>query len=174
MRQLFLPLALLFGPALAGPCAQRPYTLETEYGLLGGHELTYDGETLVFEGEACLEKGEVYLEAPLLRYLESDQRLEGENLKGHALGWQVRAERLLGKTLIRVVLEKGRLRAEVEEALLPKENAPLEAKGVFLNLIKRPHPHLPGALGKGGGDKGGDPPQTPSRYPLRLRGGDRP
>lgn len=143
MRQLLLPLALLFGLALAGPCAQRPYTLETEYGLLGGNDLTYDGETLVFEGAACLEKGEVYLEAPLLRYLESAQRLEGENLKGHALGWQVRAERLLGKTLIQVVLEKGRLRAEVQEALLPSENAPLEAKGVFLNLFPSPKDRTP-------------------------------
>ncbi len=55
---------LFLGAALAGPCAERPYTLETEEGLLGGEEMSYDGEALVFEGWACLEGKGFRLEAP--------------------------------------------------------------------------------------------------------------
>ncbi|MGQ9511258.1 MAG: hypothetical protein ACUVS9_05070 [Thermaceae bacterium] len=125
-----IPFGLLLSLALAGPCAQRPYTLETAYGLLGGNDLTYDGEALVFEGAACLEKEGIYLEAPSLRYLEATQSLEGEGLKGSAFGWKVQAEKLRDRTLIRPVLERERLKVEAEEALLED---PLKAQNLLLH-----------------------------------------
>ncbi|WP_022798867.1 hypothetical protein [Thermus islandicus] len=119
---------LLLGAAWAGPCAERPYTLETEEGLLGGENLSYDGEVLVLEGRACLEREGLYLEAPLLRYREG-KGLEGTGLKGEAAGWRLEAKRLEGRALKGVRLERGRLRAEVEEVSLED---PLVGKGVWL------------------------------------------
>ncbi|GGN00294.1 hypothetical protein GCM10007092_12870 [Thermus composti] len=120
--------ALLLGVALAGPCAERPYTLETEEGLLGGENLSYDGEVLVFEGRACLEREGLYLEAPLLRYQEGEG-FQGENLRGEAEGWRLQAEKLKGKTLEEVRLEKGSLKARAAKVLL--ERPPL-GQGVYL------------------------------------------
>jgi hypothetical protein len=108
---------LLLGAALAGPCAERPYTLETEEGLLGGENLSYDGEVLVLEGRACLEREGLYLGAPLLRYREGEG-LEGRGLTGEAEGWRLEAESLEGKALRRVRLEKGSLKAQAERVLL--------------------------------------------------------
>ncbi len=118
-----LVLALLLGAALAGPCGERPYTLETEEGLLGGENLSYDGEVLVFEGRACLEREGLYLETPLLRYLEAQSAFQAEGLRGEAQGWRLWAERLEGKTLYGVRLEKGSLKAEAESLRL--ETPPL-------------------------------------------------
>jgi hypothetical protein len=75
---------LLLGAALAGPCAERPYTLETEEGLLGGEEMSYDGEALVFEGRACLEGKGFRLEAPRIAYLEREGTFQAEGLTGLA------------------------------------------------------------------------------------------
>ncbi|GAA5336455.1 MULTISPECIES: hypothetical protein [Thermus] len=123
MGRFLLLLALWGSLALAGPCAQRPYTLETEEGLLGGEELSYDGEELVFEGRACLEREGLFLEAPLIRYREEAKAFFAENLTGEAEGWRIQAERLEGKTLKGVRLAQGRLRAEAESVLL--ESPPL-------------------------------------------------
>ncbi len=129
MRRL-LPLLALWGSlALAGPCAQRPYTLETEEGLLGGEELTYDGEELVFEGRACLEREGLLLEAPLIRYREEARAFFAEGLTGEAEGWRLQAERLEGKALKGVRLARGKLRAEAESVLL--ETPPL-GQGILL------------------------------------------
>ena len=119
---------LLLGAALAGPCAERPYTLETEEGLLGGENLSYDGEVLVLEGRACLEREGLYLEAPLLRYREGEG-LEGRGLTGEAEGWRLEAESLEGKALRRVRLEKGSLKAQAERVLLER---PPVGQGVYL------------------------------------------
>ncbi len=124
-----LVLALLLGAALAGPCGERPYTLETEEGLLGGENLSYDGEVLVFEGRACLEREGLYLETPLLRYLEAQSAFQAEGLRGEAQGWRLWAERLEGKTLYGVRLEKGSLKAEAESLRL---ETPLLGLGVRL------------------------------------------
>lgn len=124
----WLWLCALGGLALAGPCAERPYTLETEDGLLGGENLSYDGEVLVFEGRACLEREGVFLQAPSLRYQEG-KGFWAEGLEGEAEGWRLSAQRLEGRTLYAVRLEKERLRAQVESLLL--ENPPL-GQGVFL------------------------------------------
>ncbi|KHG65867.1 hypothetical protein QT17_04840 [Thermus sp. 2.9] len=129
MGRLVLLLALLGSLALAGPCANRPYTLETEEGLLGGEELSYDGEELVFEGRACLEREGLFLEAPLIRYREEEKAFFAENLTGEAEGWRLEAKRLEGKTLKGVRLAQGRLRAEAESILL--ERPPL-GQGVYL------------------------------------------
>lgn len=122
--------ALLFflGLALAGPCAERPYTLETEDGLLGGENLSYDGEVLVFEGRACLEREGLLLETTTLRYREGEG-FQGEGLKGEAEGWALLAERLEGRTLKGVALRKGRLEAQAEEVVL---ESPPKGKGVLL------------------------------------------
>ncbi|GAB5602434.1 hypothetical protein FJNA_09590 [Thermus sp. FJN-A] len=124
-----LALVFLWGAALAGPCGERPYTLETEEGLLGGENLTYDGEVLVFEGRACLEREGLYLEAPTLRYREEEGELQGEGLRGEVEGWRLQAEGLSGKALRGVRLEKGRLKAWAERVLL--ERPPL-GQGVRL------------------------------------------
>ncbi|MFN4074212.1 MAG: hypothetical protein ACK4G4_12470, partial [Thermus sp.] len=92
-----LVLGAFLGLALAGPCRERPYTLETEDGLLGGQEMSYDGEVLVFEGQACLEREGLYLEAPAIRYLEEGGSFQAEGLRGEAEGWQVEARELVGK-----------------------------------------------------------------------------
>ncbi len=123
-----LALALLLGAALAGPCGERPYTLETEEGLLGGENLSYDGEVLVLEGRACLEREGLYLEAPLLRYREGEG-LEGRGLRGEAQGWRLEAESLEGKTLYGARLEKGRLKARAERLFL---ESPPRGQGVEL------------------------------------------
>ncbi|WP_144033096.1 hypothetical protein [Thermus oshimai] len=127
MRGVFFLFVL--GVALAGPCAQRPYTLETEEGLLGGENLTYDGETLVLEGRACLEREGLFLEAPVLRYRE-EEGFFVEGPKGEVEGWALSAERLEGKTLRGAVLKKGRLEAKAEEVRLEK---PPVGKGVLLS-----------------------------------------
>ncbi len=119
---------LLLGAALAGPCAERPYTLETEEGLLGGENLSYDGEVLVLEGRACLEREGLYLEAPLLRYREGEG-LEGRGLAGEAEGWRLEAGRLEGKLLKEVRLARGSLRAEAAELTL---SSPPEGRKVRL------------------------------------------
>ncbi|WP_038055485.1 hypothetical protein [Thermus amyloliquefaciens] len=128
MKRL-LVLGTLLGLALAGPCGQRPYTLETEEGLLGGEEMAYDGEVLVFEGRACLEREGLYLEAPAIRYLEAEGTFRAENLRGEAQGWRVEAEALLGKALQGVRLSRGRLKAQVERLSL---EAPLQGEGILL------------------------------------------
>lgn len=129
MRWLPLALALLSSLALAGPCGQRPYTLETEEGLLGGEEMTYDGEVLVFEGRACLEREGLYLEAPVIRYLEKEGSFQAEGLKGEAEGWRVEARVLLGKELKEVHLAQGQLKAEVASLAL---GTPLKGRGILL------------------------------------------
>lgn len=122
-------MGVLLGLALAGPCAGRPYTLETEEGLLGGEELTYDGEVLVFEGKACLEREGLYLEAPAIRYLEGEGRLQAEGLRGEAEGWRLEAQALSGKELRGVRLARGRLRAEATRLWLER---PLKGEGLLL------------------------------------------
>ncbi|MGC8877504.1 hypothetical protein [Thermus sp.] len=119
---------ILLGTALAGPCAERPYTLESEEGLLGGENLSYDGEVLVLEGRACLEREGLYLEAPLLRYREGEG-FQAKELRGEAQGWRLEAERIEGKTLYGARLERGRLKARAERLLL--ETPPL-GQGVEL------------------------------------------
>jgi len=125
----FLVFGLFLGLALAGPCGQRPYTLETEEGLLGGEEMSYDGEVLVFEGRACLEREGLYLEAPVIRYLEKEGSFQGEGLKGEAEGWRMEAKVLLGKELKEVHLAQGQLRAEVASLTL---GTPLKGRGILL------------------------------------------
>lgn len=88
MRWL-LVLGIFLSLALAGPCGGRPYTLETEEGLLGGQEMSYDGEVLVFEGQACLEREGLYLEASTIRYLEAEGTFQGEELQGEIEGWRL-------------------------------------------------------------------------------------
>lgn len=161
-----LALALLLGAALAGPCGERPYTLETEEGLLGGENLTYDGEVLVFEGRACLEREGLYLEAPAIRYLQEEGNFRAEGLGGEAQGWRLGAERLEGKTLYGVRLEKGRLKARAERLHL--ETPPL-GQGILPGK-----PRLPGAGGGGLFYPGGGPAQGLPRHPLPLRGGGAP
>ncbi|WP_135257487.1 hypothetical protein [Thermus caldilimi] len=129
MRERLFVLALGLGLTLAGPCGQRPYTLETEEGLLGGEEMSYDGEVLVFEGRACLEREGLYLEAPAIRYLEAEGSLQAEGLRGEAEGWRVEAEALQGKALQGVRLSQGRLKAEVRRLSL---ETPLKGEGVLL------------------------------------------
>ncbi|WP_201773576.1 hypothetical protein [Thermus filiformis] len=121
-------LLVLGGWALAGPCAQRPYTLETEDGLLGGENLSYDGEVLVFEGRACLEREGLLLEAPVIRYQE-EGGFQALDLKGEAEGWRLWAERLEGKVLEGVRLERGRLKAKAQRVLLER---PPVGQGVLL------------------------------------------
>ncbi|WP_279165367.1 hypothetical protein [Thermus scotoductus] len=128
MRWL-LVLGIFLSLALAGPCGGRPYTLETEEGLLGGQEMSYDGEVLVFEGQACLEREGLYLEASTIRYLEAEGTFQGEELQGEIEGWRLRAKALEGKELKGVVLERGRLRVEAERVGL---EAPTQALGVLL------------------------------------------
>nr|BAL53096.1 hypothetical conserved protein [uncultured Deinococcota bacterium] len=128
MKQV-LTWALLLGAAFAGPCGERPYTLETEEGLLGGENLSYDGEVLVFEGRACLEREGLYLEASVIRYLEKEGSFQAEGLRGEAEGWRLEAARLEGKALLGVRLEKGSLKAQAEKVLL--ERPPL-GQGVYL------------------------------------------
>ncbi|GLV48241.1 hypothetical protein TJA_13970 [Thermus sp. LT1-2-5] len=96
---------------------------------MGGEELSYDGEELVFEGQACLEREGLFLEAPLIRYRETEKAFFAENLSGEAEGWRLEAKRLEGKTLKGVRLAQGRLRAEAESVLL--ERPPL-GQGVYL------------------------------------------
>jgi hypothetical protein len=120
---------LLLGAALAGPCAERPYTLETEEGLLGGEEMSYDGEALVFEGRACLEGKGFRLEAPRIVYLEGEGSFQAEGLTGLAQGWRLEAGRLEGKLLKEVRLARGRLRAEAAELTL---SSPPEGRKVRL------------------------------------------
>ncbi|RTI00613.1 hypothetical protein CSW23_08370 [Thermus scotoductus] len=132
MRALKRALSLvgfLFLPALAGPCEGRPYTLETEEGLLGGQEMSYDGEVLLFEGRACLERDGLYLEAPAIRYLEKEGSFQAEGLKGEAEGWRVEARVLLGKELKEVRLAQGQLKAEVASLAL---GTPLKGRGILL------------------------------------------
>lgn len=128
MRQL-LALGVFVGLVLAGPCRDNPYTLETEEGLLGGQEMSYDGEVLVLEGQACLEREGLYLEASTIRYLEAEGTFQGEELQGEIEGWRLRAKALEGKELKGVVLERGRLRVEAERVRL---EAPTQALGVLL------------------------------------------
>jgi hypothetical protein len=120
---------LLLGAALAGPCAERPYTLETEEGLLGGEEMSYDGEALVFEGRACLEGKGFRLEAPRIVYLEGEGAFQAEGLTGLAQGWRLEAGRLEGKLLKEVRLARGSLRAEAAELTL---SSPPEGRKVRL------------------------------------------
>jgi len=120
---------LLLGAALAGPCAERPYTLETEEGLLGGEEMSYDGEALVFEGRACLEGKGFRLEAPRIVYLEGEGTFQAEGLTGLAQGWRLEAGRLEGKLLKEVRLARGSLRAEAAELTL---SSPPEGRKVRL------------------------------------------
>jgi hypothetical protein len=120
---------LLLGAALAGPCAERPYTLETEEGLLGGEEMSYDGEALVFEDRACLEGKGFRLEAPRIVYLEGEGSFQAEGLTGLAQGWRLEAGRLEGKLLKEVRLARGRLRAEAAELTL---SSPPEGRKVRL------------------------------------------
>jgi hypothetical protein len=120
---------LLLGAALAGPCAERPYTLETEEGLLGGEEMSYDGEALVFEGRACLEGKGFRLEAPRIVYLEGEGSFQAEGLTGLAQGWRLEAGRLEGKLLKEVRLARGSLRAEAAELTL---SSPPEGRKVRL------------------------------------------
>ncbi len=122
-------LAMLLGLALAAPCKERPYTLETEEGLLGGREMTYDGEVLLFEGEACLERQGLYLEAPVIRYLEGEGTFQAEGVKGEAEGWRLEAQALSGKDLLGVRLARGRLRAEAQRLRL---ESPLKGEGILL------------------------------------------
>ncbi|MCX7851036.1 MAG: hypothetical protein N2324_12910, partial [Thermus sp.] len=110
-------------------CEDRPYTLLTDTGLLGGKELSYDGQELVFEGQACLEAEGLYLEAPAIRYLEGEGVLLAENLTGEVAGWRVRAKALEGKELREVTLERGTLRAEAARVSL---EAPTRAFQVLL------------------------------------------
>ncbi|WP_038071187.1 hypothetical protein [Thermus scotoductus] len=124
-----LVLGVLLGLALAGPCRERPYTLETDEGLLGGEDMTYDGEVLVFEGRACLEREGLYLEAPVIRYLEKEGSFQAESLKGEAEGWRVEARVLLGKELKEVRLAQGQLKAEVASLAL---GTPLKGRGILL------------------------------------------
>ncbi len=128
MRWL-LVLGIFLSLALAGPCGGRPYTLETEEGLLGGQEMSYDGEVLVLEGQACLEREGLYLEASTIRYLEAEGTFQGEELQGEIEGWRLRAKALEGKELKGVVLERGRLRVKAERVGL---EAPTQALGVLL------------------------------------------
>jgi hypothetical protein len=120
---------LLLGAALAGPCAERPYTLETEEGLLGGEEMSYDGEALVFEGRACLKGKGFRLEAPRIVYLEGEGTFQAEGLTGLVQGWRLEAGRLEGKLLKEVRLARGRLRAEAAE---PTLSSPPEGRKVRL------------------------------------------
>ncbi|MDM7324593.1 MAG: hypothetical protein P3W93_006350 [Thermus sp.] len=122
-------LAIFLGLALAVPCRDRPYTLETEEGLLGGEEMSYDGEVLLFEGRACLERDGLYLEAPAIRYHEAEGSFQAEGLKGEAEGFRVEAEALLGKELKKVRLSRGGLKATVRQLSLGK---PLRGQGVLL------------------------------------------
>ncbi|WP_117238517.1 hypothetical protein [Thermus sediminis] len=126
MRRAF---AFLLFLSLAWACGDRPYTLETQEGLLGGEEMSYDGEALVFEGRACLEGKGFRLEAPRIAYLEAEGAFRAEGLRGEAEGWRLEAERLEGRALRGVRLSRGRLLAEVAELSLA---SPPEGRGVLL------------------------------------------
>lgn len=115
--------------SLAWACGDRPYTLETEEGLLGGEELSYDGEVLVFEGRACLEGKGFRLQAQRIAYREGEGLFQAEGLRGEVEGWRLEAQRLEGKALKGVRLARGRLSAEVAELALA---SPLEGRGILL------------------------------------------
>ena len=128
MRRWLLLLPLLAAPAWA-KCADRPYVLETEEGLLGGENLSYEEGVLLVEGRACLERPGLALEAPWIRYLEEEGGFLAPRLSGEVEGWRLQAEGMEGKALLRVRLAKGSLRAEAERLLLER---PPKGEGVFL------------------------------------------
>lgn len=76
----------------AAPCAERPYTLETREGLLGGGSLEYDGEVLVFGDGACLEATGLSLEAPVIRYHQAQERLAVQDLGAQTPQYRFRAQ----------------------------------------------------------------------------------
>ena len=128
MRRWLLFLPLLAASAWAA-CADRPYVLETEEGLLGGENLSYEEGVLLVEGRACLERPGLALEAPWIRYLEEEGGFLAPSLSGEVEGWRLQAEGMEGKALLRVRLAKGSLRAEAERLLLER---PPKGEGVFL------------------------------------------
>ena len=115
--------------SLAWACGDRPYTLETEEGLLGGEEMSYDGEVLVFEGRACLEGKGFRLQAQRIAYREGEGLFQAEGLRGEVEGWRLEAHSLEGKALKGARLARGRLLAEVAELALA---SPPEGRGILL------------------------------------------
>jgi len=85
VRRWLLLLPLLAAPAWA-KCADRPYVLETEEGLLGGENLSYEEGVLLVEGRACLERPGLALEAPWIRYLEEEGGFLAPRLSGEVEG----------------------------------------------------------------------------------------
>ncbi len=123
-----LALGLLLALALAAPCRERPYTLETEEGLLGGEEFFYEDGILVFEGRACLEGKGFRLEAPRILYNEEEGGFQAEGIAGEAQGWRLKALVLKGKTLEGVELQQDRLKAQARRLGLD----PLEGEDIRL------------------------------------------
>lgn len=124
-----LVFSLIISSAWSKSCQDRPYTLSTKTGLLGGMEMTYDGEELVFEGRACFERQSFYLEAPVIRYIEVEGRFHAEGLGGEVQGWQVEARALEGKELLGAHLRRGSLQVYVERLFLED---PPQGEGVLL------------------------------------------
>jgi len=89
-----LAFALLLGAALAA-CGDRPYTLETPFGLAGGEALKLRAGVLELT-PACFEAEGLSFEAARLRFDKKTGRVEAEDPKGEVGGWQFSARALSG------------------------------------------------------------------------------
>jgi len=76
-----LGLVLFAGLAWASPCSEKPYTLETLEGLVGGGNLEFDGDIAVFSDGACLETPGLRLQAPSLRYNQTLGQLTAQEIE---------------------------------------------------------------------------------------------
>ncbi len=121
LRSSWIALLPVFFLAYASSCANRPYTIKTPYGILGGAQLELSQGLLTLSSSACLanDSGELYM--PQVIYDRAKGLLLARQVSGVAEGWRIKAKRLLGHegelTFLTARLERGQVRIEASRAL---------------------------------------------------------
>ncbi len=116
----FLPiLAALAWAAGGGSCQERPYTLTTPQGLVGGTALTLKSGRLRFRS-ACLVGEGVRFEAREIVFDRASKRLDASEAKGEVRGWRFSAARLVARDQVvefaDATFSQGRLEVRAETA----------------------------------------------------------
>ena len=111
--------AALAWAAGGGSCQDRPYTLTTPQGLVGGTALTLKSGQLRFRS-ACLVGEGVRFEAREIVFDRASKRLDASEAKGEVGGWRFSAARLVAQDQVvefaDATFSRGRLEVHAEAA----------------------------------------------------------
>lgn len=101
-------------------CANYPYVIETEFGVLGGNTLSVGPEATELSGGICLEAGGIQIRGEALLYHPQDRTLSTEEIQGTLDGWSFTAQSTVGqiqKIQFRdIQLTRGEVQIQAEQA----------------------------------------------------------